>query len=342
MATGTQRGYDPGNYYVWGTPAGFSVHLSLKVVRELAAQIAASAETRGILLGRSITVPFVATMADDFVVIPSFDDFVSARRAVENDGRGLRAIGYFRSQRDGLLRLDARDLQTFERLLNGNGNLALLIRASRHGHPEAAAYYWQDGRPQPGEFGFGFPLDAAKLASEHPALRVPNLSAPEQPMPARPAFRRTPEAPKAAPVEGIHWLRLLPTAALVIIATAATQMAWNSRANTAADLAPAPEATQLAAPEPVEETPLGLKVTLQAHQVEIRWDRTAEAIKTAAKGTLSMSEAGVTEAVPFSARELREGYVAYGPKTNDVRIRFEVTSADGATTAESIRVVAIP
>jgi len=46
--------------------------------------------------------------------------------------------------------------------------------------------------------------------------------------------------------------------------------------------------------------------------------------------------------VPFEARELREGYVAYTPKTNDVSIRFEVTGADGAATTESIRVVAIP
>jgi hypothetical protein len=44
----------------------------------------------------------------------------------------------------------------------------------------------------------------------------------------------------------------------------------------------------------------------------------------------------------LDARELQEGYVAYTPKTNDVSIRFEVTAVNGAATAESIRVVAIP
>src|SRR5271154_3879571 len=109
MATGTQRGFDPPSHYVWGGPGGFSVHLSLKVVRDLAARIAASGETRGILLGRSITLPLAATIADDFAVVPSFVDFASAKRAAENDGRGLRAVGYFRSQRDDRMRLDPRD-----------------------------------------------------------------------------------------------------------------------------------------------------------------------------------------------------------------------------------------
>jgi hypothetical protein len=87
---------------------------------------------------------------------------------------------------------------------------------------------------------------------------------------------------------------------------------------------------------------LGLKVTSQPHLLEIRWNRAASAITTAAKGTMRISEAGLTEVVPFDPRELREGSVAYTPKTNDVGIRLEVTAADGAATTESVRVVAIP
>ena len=64
MPTNTQHGYDPANYYVWRTPGGFSVHLSLQVVRELTAEIATSGDTCGILLGRSVATPFPATIAD--------------------------------------------------------------------------------------------------------------------------------------------------------------------------------------------------------------------------------------------------------------------------------------
>jgi len=337
MATGTQLGYDPTDYYVWRAPSGFSVHLSLHVVRELVAKVAASAETRGVLLGRSITTPFAATMVDDFVLIPLSEDFESARRLTEVARRDFRVIGYFRSQGDGRLRLGPRDLQTFQRLFCENGNVGLLIRSPRGGHSEGALFYWQDGQPQPREFGFGFPFDEMKLAGGHPGWRFPDPFDPEEEIAARSGFLQSESAqsPHSAPSEGVRWLRLLPTMALVVIGIVATQVAWNSRRAAPQDPAPAAEAV-------VYETPLGLKVTSQPHQLEIRWNRAASTITAAAKANMNISEAGVTEAVPFEARELREGYVAYTPKTNDVNIRFEVTAPDGATTTESIRVVAIP
>jgi hypothetical protein len=168
MSTGTQRGYDPANYYVWRARGGFSVHLGLHLGRQLAVQTEASGETCGILLGRSIIAASPATLADDFVMIAPFDDFESARRAAEKDGRQLRAIGYFRSQRDGPLSLGARDLPTFERWFDQDGSVALLIRTPRRGDSEAALFYWEGGQPHPHEFGFGFPFDAKKLAGGHP------------------------------------------------------------------------------------------------------------------------------------------------------------------------------
>jgi len=359
MASGAQVGYDPANYYVWQAPGGFSVHLSLRVVRELTAQIAASGEIRGILLGRSVTAPFTATMADDFVVIPASEDFELARRAAEHDGRELRVIGYFRSQREGQLRMGPRDVRTFDRLFYENGNIGLLIRIPRRGHGEAALFYWHDGQPQPRDFGFGFPFDEAKLAGGHPGWRFPDPFEVEREAPARSAFGRPPEAPPET-AEGVRWSRLVPTMVLVVAAIVVTQKLWNSRSSTSANSAPAAEAAETvtapAAPAtpPASppaavstgasnyETPLGLKVTAPPHQLEIRWNRAASAITGAVKGTMSISEAGVTEAIPFDPRELREGYVAYTPKTNDVSIRFEVSGANGAATTESIRVVAIP
>ncbi len=348
MSTGAQVGYDPANYYVWQAPGGFSVHLSLRVVRELTTQIAASGETRGILLGRSITAPFSATMAEDFVEIPASEDFELARRAAEHDRRELRVIGYFRSQREGQLRMGPRDVRTFDRLFYENGNIGLLIRIPRRGHGEAALFYWHDGQAQPRDFGFGFPFDEVKLAGGHPGWRFPDPFEPEREAPSRPAFGRAPQPPPATATEGVRWSRLIPTMVLVVAAIVVTQMLWSSRGSTSANSAPESEAAE---PSPQTSpsitpsnygTPLGLKVNAQPHQLEIRWNRAASAIAGAVKGTMSISEAGVTEAIPFDSRELREGYVAYTPKTNDVSIRFEVSGANGAATTESIRVVAIP
>jgi hypothetical protein len=352
MPMDTQLGYDPANYYMWRAPDGFSIHLSLDLVRELATRVAGSKETRGFLLGRSVTTPFAATMAEAFVLISPFEDFESARlqvglaatfrRTAEDAESQQRVVGYFRSQRDGQLSLSARDMQTFDRLFSENGNIGLLIRAPRRGERDAALFYWQDGRPQPGEFGFGFPFDAKKLAGGHPGWRFSNSSQQEQKAPARSVARPAPEAPPlVAPSQGIRWSRLWPTAALVVTGIVAAQVVWNSRGTTSADSTPAVEATQTSTAASYV-TPLGLKVTSEPHLLEIRWNRAASAITAAAKGTMRISEAGVTEVVPFDPRELREGSVAYTPKTNDVSIRLEVTAADGAATTESIRAVAIP
>ncbi len=337
----TQLGYDPANYYAWRASDSFSVHLSLHVVRELPLQMTASGEIRGILLGRSITTPFTATMADDFVVIPPSEDFESARRVAEGDGRGLRVVGYFRAQRDGRLRLGPRDVQTFDRWFYENGNIGLLVRIPRRGHSEAALFYSQDGQPQPREFGFGFPFDETKLAGGHPGWRFPDPLEDEEEAPAPAAFPRTPEAPVVAASESVRWSRLWPTAVLVVTGVIVTQIAWHSKGTASANSTPS---VQAAAPSTADTyaTPLGLKVTSQPHQLEIRWNRAASAVVAASKGSLSISEAGVTEAVPFGPQELQEGYVAYTPKTNDVSIRFQVTGADGAAITESIRVVAIP
>jgi hypothetical protein len=339
MASGAQVGYDLANYYVWQAPGGIAVHLSLRVVRELTAQIATSGEIRGVLLGRSITAPFAATMADDFAVIPAADDFETARRAAEHNGRGLRAIGYFRAQSEGQLRLGTRDVRTFDRLFCENGNIGLLIRIPRHGHGEAALFYWHDGQPQPRDSGFGFPFDEAKLAGGHPGWRFADPIEVERQAPAQSTFGRVPAT------GNVRWSRLLPTIVLVVVAIVLTQMAWSSRGTTSANSAPESETAE---PKPASTTPsnyetaLGLKVIAPPHQLEIRWNRAAPAIASAVKGTLSISEAGVTEAIPFDPQELREGYVAYTPKTNDVSIRFEVSGATGAATTESVRVVAIP
>lgn len=336
----TQLGYDPANYYVWRTPDGFSIHLSLNVVRDLSAQIGGPDEICGILLGRSITTPFAATIADDIAVIAPSDDFESARRAAENDGRELRAIGYFRSQRDGNLKLGPRDLQTFDRWFYENGSIGLFIRVLRRGDSEAALFYWEDGQPKPREFGFGFPFDAKKLAGGHPGWRYPDPLEPAEAAPARPPLRQPPPEPLVAPTAGIRWSRLLPTAALIVIGITVTQVLWNSRATTSADSSGTAAAT---APAMASAThTLGLKADSQPHQLQIYWNRAAPAITSATTGTMSISEDGVTEAIPFEARDLREGYVAYSPRTKEVSIRFEVTAVDGTETTESIRVVAIP
>lgn len=367
---GPQVGYDPGSFYVWRASDGFAIHLSLKMVSQLAAQISRGGneshteDMRGILLGRTSDTPFRTTVIDDFKLIPASsaeahpdcDDalFEIACRMSEA-GTEQRALGFFRAQRDGNLNLGPRNLQTFSRLFCETGKVALLIQTPRRGESEAALFYWHQGGAYPRDFGFGFPLDAGQLASGHPGWRYPNPLDSTQPAATQPSPLPPPRAPQTAPMpaapvsasgERIRWSRLFPTAALVVICIWALQYAMNSNRTTAAASASSENsASEIAAPVPSapnNQNDLGLNVTSRQHQLEIRWNRESAAIMGSDNGVMKITDDGITEAVPFDQIQLRDGYVAYTPKTTDVNIRLEVTGKDGGTTLESIRSVAIP
>jgi hypothetical protein len=349
MATGTQFGFDPGNFYVWRASDGFAIHLSLKVVRQLTAQISRAGNEsqpsamRGILLGRKMDAPIRATVIEDFKLIPASDDalFETACRMVEG-GTEQRVLGFFRAQRDGTLNMGPRDLDTFSRLFCETGNVALLIQTPRRGESDAALFYWEQAGAHPRDFGFGFPFEADQLASGHPGWRFANPFVQTEPA-TKPAPAPMPEvaqaaaAPAASSGERIRWSRLAPTALLVAISIGALQLATSSRNTTSASTS---SSENVSAQRP--ETALGLRVTSRPHQLEIRWNRESATIAASDQGVMRITEAGTTEAVPFDQDQLHDGYVAYTPKTNDVNIRFEVTGKDGGTTSESVRSVAIP
>ena len=100
----------------------------------------------------------------------------------------------------------------------------------------------------------------------------------------RESYRRIPEAAGLpGPSESIRWSRLWPTAALVVIGITATEVLWNSRGTTSAhSLTPARPGDDhrgsCSGTASSDETPLGLKVNSQPHQLEIRWNRDAPAV----------------------------------------------------------------
>jgi hypothetical protein len=140
------------------------------------------------------------------------------------------------------------------------------------------------------------------------------------------------------PREGIRWSRLVPTAAVVALGICALQLATNTNHSVSA----APSATGAASSIQNKQTSLGLAVVSRPHQLEIRWNRESAAIADSDRGVMKITEAGITQAIPFDQRQLRDGYVAYTPTTADVRITFDVTGQNGAMTTDAIRAVAIP
>jgi len=125
---------------------------------------------------------------------------------------------------------------------------------------------------------------------------------------------------------------LLVTTVLFSTGTAAVMVKWK----------PPQEVAAASIKNTINQSPLGLKVASRKQQVEIRWDHECAAVVQADKGIMKVTEGEMSELIPLDRRDLRDGSVSYSPMTNDVRIRLEVTGADGKSTSESARVVAIP
>jgi hypothetical protein len=169
-------------------------------------------------------------------------------------------------------------------------------------------------------------ISAGRIVGEHADWRVPPEEVTES--------HRKPTVPPFTSMNRVEWLRLLPTATLGMIMVGAYS-------HHAAALPPSTQSTPPLA-ESGARTNLGLMVTALSNQLQIRWNRESPAILASDHGVMRITENGITEVVPFDPAQLRGGYVAYGPKTNDVSIRLQVTGKDGAMTSESVRLVAIP
>lgn len=175
-------------------------------------------------------------------------------------------------------------------------------------------------------------ISAGRMVGEHADWRVP-------PREGATESRRKPTVSPFTSVNRVEWSRLLPTATLAMIMVGVLQLVIDS--HHAAALPPSNQSTPPSV-ESGDRTNLGLTVTALSNQFQIRWNRESRPILASDRGVMRITENGITEAVPFDPAQLRDGYVAYGPKTNDVSIRLEVTGKDGAMTSESVRLVASP
>jgi hypothetical protein len=349
MATSAKLARDTTHFYVWNALGDFvSVQLSIDVVEKLtkehlrAAQDHPPGDISGVLLGRSLTEPRRALTVEDLALAVGNEknESPSSRhdavrdmvwKLVRGAESGQHVVGFFRSQRDGPL--VTADLvlelsQNGNRLFGERDSLLLLVRFPSQGESEATFFYWKHGGINPLHSGPDFLFDVAKLSATgnivrkhtHPGL--PN-EAPQ-----------SPEKPSQVAAERRVGLRLLPTFAIFVLATIGTMMLWQSSSQDST-----PRAQTL--PRDDEST-LGLKVTAQSHQLDIRWNHHSIRILAAEKALIRITDGARSEIVPVTREELRDGYLVYTPQTNDVHVYFEVSGSDAMSATESLRVVAIP
>jgi len=356
--------YDPAKFFVWQAPGKqFAIHLSLKVIDKLnQARAEFEGDISAVLLGYSMISPDRATFVDDFVLLPENWDLSGGtyspkleetraeivRKLAEGAENGQHAIGFCRWQLEGPLELNGLDFAAAQRFFAEADNILLLVRSLPYQIGEAALFYWDDGKLQVPEASQHFPFETGKLSSAPPPREAVTNKKRIQTEPLPPIPPPPPETRSWSERSGepIRWMRLLPLAAIVTIAIAAAQLAFDRTHPTAppdppASAAPASTAPVSIVPTALEEPALGLTVASRPKQLQIRWNHQAKPVLEATKGVMRITDGDATQVIDFSPQQLLDGAVAYAPSTKDVFIRFEVSGPAGHTN-ESIRAVATP
>ena len=89
-----------------------------------------------------------------------------------------------------------------------------------------------------------------------------------------------------------------------------------------------------------DSSPLALRVENSGAELMLTWNRESNAIKSATRAVLSISDGAQHENVDMDLALLRSASIEYSPSTSDVVFRMEVTGADQTkTTSESVRVL---
>ena len=87
---------------------------------------------------------------------------------------------------------------------------------------------------------------------------------------------------------------------------------------------------------------LGLTVAAAGEGVDVRWDRSALAIQGAARGALTITDAGMVRVVELDAPQLQMGSVSYRRAFSDVQFKLEVFARERTSVSESASFRASP
>jgi len=226
-------------------------------------------------------------------------------------------VGAFRTQPGGWPEVTESDCQTIQTAIAESAPEAvfLIVRALRHRPWVASLFTLDTSQPSPTYHPLlEFPFDEYLLRNGW-LTDLPPLAAPQPRVVAGPPWRR--RAP---------WLAGAAAAALIGGGAAAYRL--------------------LASGAPVVDeqmargTGLHLRVARNVEDLDITWNRHAEALRDAKSGALTIRNGRVDRTIPVSSKQLREGRVTYHPVSGvDADFRLEIVTADGNLVAESTQLL---
>jgi len=96
----------------------------------------------------------------------------------------------------------------------------------------------------------------------------------------------------------------------------------------------------LSFPPPNES--LALSVLEREGQLNIEWNRAAEPVSKAVRGTLEIADGAQSRTIPLAPADLAQGKFAYKRATGDVQVRMSVEAGNGSRLQEASRFLGPP
>jgi hypothetical protein len=333
-------------FYTWSFPGSpVRVRIDLALVGRMQRQLQESpAAGLGLMVGRAFGPG--ATEITGFQPVPDLKigpAIASAKIANPN----LSVVGYYRTQQESSLQLQADDLALAQAHF-ADPHCVFLLIGSIADLPANASFFFWDGGHINGDFAFlEFPFDAALLtaAEERQTLDAKDASAETE----NPAFAGT--APAPPPPKKTRMLRktggwvLLAALSLTGIAIGARRYfdkpVRGSTIPVAKMNAPATGTFSLTAER-------------QGSDLKLSWDRNSPVILSATAGHLSVVEgdtgrqikldskplrSGSVLEIELDSERLRSGSVLYSPGSNEIRIALTVQTPARQAIKESVMVI---
>jgi hypothetical protein len=340
--------------------------LGAEVVRGLGAVPRRGVEVGGVLLGSVapgtpavVTVRQYEPVAIEYLHGPQYrfsdkdrENFRVAMARLRHQGPDVQPVGFYRSETGDAFVLTEEDRAILTEFFPKPEDVCLVVRPAVLKAPSAVLILKENGEFPAEITAEPFAFRRRELtggASEKPQGEW-NRHAHQHPEAARPAevvpppvpvqqpllpMTDAPEVETPAPVllapeePPRSRIRLaLAVLLLALLALGATAGDWYARTHT-----PPVSAATLLAQDPYE---LGLSGERRDGSVLLRWDRNAKVLRTAERGSLTISEGDRSKTIPLDASQLQNGSVLYRHVAPEIRFRLEVETAANRTLAESL------
>jgi hypothetical protein len=286
--------------------------------------------------------------------------------------KGLECMGWYVSHTRSEITLTESDQEIFTTYFGQPWQVTLVVRPSRGGNMRAGFFVRQeDGTLDPAQshLEFNFPDRMAGML-EH---RVPFTERrPPEPRTSYRAVEQTipaaPEAPRVGPVSSDRSVSSIPTSTMsspgmtslfgeptkpqesvdltsqngTKKAKAGSGKKWIWLAAVLIIIAGmvATGARYLSLPTPSES--MALSVVEREGQLNIEWNRSAQPVAKAVRGTLEIADGQQSRTIPLAPADLSQGKFAYKRATGDIQVRMSVEAPNGTKLQEASRFLGPP